>query len=258
MNEIKEDDSQEKWELTKSAFDYFQMANKNLKMFLNYTDAVTKEDFLHYIIEQKLNNKPIEIVSPEELCLKKPGARTLEMREYTQEFIEMFLVRSVDNFQSYIVDIIREVLKKKPELLRNRKQTLTLDEILSYNSIEDLIGDIIESKVNSLSYEGFGKLEDWFISKGIPLKVEKEQRNDVVEIIALRNIIAHNRGFVDKRYLQNVRNSSFRLGDKRIFSFKDLNMAGCILDHIVDDTDKVISEKFKLNTMSFEFFDFRG
>ena len=72
----------------------------------------------------------------------------------------MFLTRIVDNFQVYLTEIIRMVLRKRPEILSGRKQEISLGYILDFNSIESLTQDIIEAKVNSLSYDGFVKLKN--------------------------------------------------------------------------------------------------
>jgi hypothetical protein len=40
----------------------------------------------------------------------------------------------------------------------------------------------------------------------------------VIEWIATRNVIAHNRGNIDKRYLRLTNSTQFKLGDRRILS----------------------------------------
>ncbi len=107
--------------------------------------------------------------SPHELAQKRPGPRVLYMRRVRQVYVEMLLTRVVDNFLKYVVDIIREVLRKQPAILRSRQQSVTIEQLLEYSSIEALVDDLIESKVNSLSYDGFEALAQWCGAKGIPM-----------------------------------------------------------------------------------------
>jgi hypothetical protein len=127
----------------------------------------------------------------------------------------VFVSRAVDNFEVYLVAMVRLVLNKEPRILSDRKQELTLGQILKFESIEALSREIIEGKLNALSYEGFGELEAWCNQRSIPLVVPHGQRERVVELIALRNIIVHNRGCVDERYRAAVPSSSTKVGDKR-------------------------------------------
>jgi hypothetical protein len=100
-------------------------------------------------------------------------------------------------------------------MLRTAQPTLSLEYVLQFQTIDALAQDVIEAKVNSLSYQGFPELEAWCDKKGIPLVVPEGEREAVSELIATRNLITHNRGRVDERYLRNVRQSRYRIGDKR-------------------------------------------
>lgn len=75
----------------------------------------------------------------------------------------------------------------------------------------ELTFDEIEGKVNSLSYDGFGALEDWCIARGVPIVVPEEARDKIIEIIATRNIITYNKGRVDKRFIRALSKLSLQL-----------------------------------------------
>lgn len=160
--------------------------------------------------------------------------------------LQAFFARSVDNFEVYLVDIVREVLRQKPEILRSRQQSITLEYALAFSSIDELIQDVIEGKVNSLSYKGYSELEQWCAEKGIPLVVRPENRPAIIELIATRNIIVHNRGRVDEKYLRTAPTSAYRLGDLRRLEVDDLFNAIAILNMAVSATDQAIAQKFNL------------
>ena len=129
------------------------------------------------------------------------------------------------------------ILRHKPEILRTRKESLSVEELLSFASVEELIQVIIERKVSSLAYEGFGRILNWCVEKGIPLEVAAEDLPAVIEIIACRNIIAHNRGAVDERYLEAVPTTALKLGQIRTLSPDDVFTAADLLGKIVESSD---------------------
>lgn len=118
-------------------------------------------------------------------------------------FLELFLSRLIDNFQCYVVSIIREVLNVQPRILVNSQPALSLEYIFQFQSVEELQSDLVEAKVNDISYQGFLKLKQWCSEKNIPIITESEIESKLVELISIRNIIVHNRGVIDKKYLRS-------------------------------------------------------
>jgi hypothetical protein len=94
-----------------------------------------------------------------------PGTNINALREMRQELLELFFENAVNNFETYIVPILREVLRKRPEILRTREQQVNVEYVLKFHSIQELTNDLIEGKVNSLSYEGF-KPSNHGVTKG--------------------------------------------------------------------------------------------
>lgn len=232
---------------TSALLEYYWASSCDFRLFSFLIDTVLTGDFVAHIASQALDGKgKDDSISPADLARTNPGSRTKVLRQSRQELIEMFYSRAVDNFQIYVVEIIRAVLRKKPQILSARRQELTLGYILQFDSIEALAHDIVEGKVNSLSYEGFGELEAWCQSKGIPLVVPDGRRDDVVELIATRNLIVHNRGVVDSRYLKAVAGSKFKVGEKRTLEVDDLFHSMDLLNRVVSVSDASISGKFDL------------
>ena len=138
------------------------------------------------------------------------------------------------------------VLRKRPEILSGRKQEISIGYILSFNSIESLTQDIIEAKVNSLSYDEFGEIEEWCNGRGIPLLVPDGERDRVVELIATRNLIVHNRAVVDDRFKKAVTSSPFDVGKQRTLEIDDFLDGLDLLNRIVTVSDGAIAGKFSL------------
>ncbi|MBD8006831.1 hypothetical protein [Bacillus norwichensis] len=236
---------------TNSAVQFFSSVNKDLKLFYFVVNNVVNMDYASYRAREALDGNDDVYSEPSELLDKKPGKLTLQLREHKQELIEMFFSRLVDNFQVYIIDIIREILKVKPQILYNRQPTVSMEQILKYDNIDALVQDLIEEKVSSLSYSGLGKVQEWCKERGIPLELPEDRRETIIEYIAIRNLIIHNRGYVDERYVKTIRNTKFKNGMKRNLSVDNLYDAIKDLNSVVYHTDEKAHEKFQLETMEF-------
>lgn len=235
---------------TTGLLEYWWANTCDLWLFYFVNDLALRRDFVSHIAQQGLEGKQdYKTQTPEELAKTTPGPSTIALRQSRQEMLEMFVSRAVDNFEVYLVSMVRLVLHKEPRILSDRKQELTLGQILKFETIEALSREIIEGKLNALSYEGFGELEAWCTQRSIPLVVPHGQRERIVELIALRNIIVHNRGYVDERYRTAVSSSSTRLGDKREIDVDDLSGAIALLNTVVRSTDAAIAGKFRLATV---------
>jgi hypothetical protein len=232
---------------TQCAKDYFAAAWRDLQLFHFVIDTVLVGDYVAHVAKLALDGKDISArLTPVELARKEPGPRTKALRDQRQLLLEMFVARSIDNFGRYLVDVIRTVLQKQPAMLKSRQQSLTLEEILQHTSIDDLVRSIIEARVNALSYEGFDSMLAWCTDRGIPLGVPAGKRDDVVELIATRNLIAHNRCIVDERYVRIVQGTTRKIGEVRSLELEDLEKCQELLTGIVVATDIETAKKFKV------------
>lgn len=232
---------------------YIIAKNSDLQLFHLVIDTVLTSDYMAHIAEQALEGlEDYKTLKPGDLASKKPGKRTQALRKSSQEMLEMFISRAIDNFQIYLVDIIRAVLNLKPEILSARKQELSVLHILRFKTVEDLIKDIIETKIISLSYEGFGEIQEWCIDKGIPLEIPNGFRSDIIDLIALRNIIVHNRGCIDFRYIKSTGKNNLNVGEKFKLNTDFLFNSLKLLDAVVYLTDEAVVAKFKMEAINIE------
>jgi tRNA G37 N-methylase TrmD len=104
---------------------------------------------------------------------------------------------------------------------------------------------------------GFSEIKQWYEGKGIPLIVKSEDNQKIIELIATRNIIVHNRGRIDEKYLRTVSTSTYKIGDYRLLVGGDLISTLSILNSIVSSTDQAITQKFNLDTIDFAIVDHR-
>jgi hypothetical protein len=203
-------------EATSAALAYINASRADKALFLFIIQVVLRGDYTTYIAKHALDGRELEHKQPDDLARTEAGPLTKRLREHRQALLEMFVSRQVDNFQKYLVDLIREILRSKPSMLSTGQQLLTFEELLKYERIEDLVHYVIEGKVNALSYQGFVDLQKWCTERGIQIRVSASRRPAVVELIATRNIIAHNRGLIDEGYIRAVRASKFQIGVCRV------------------------------------------
>jgi hypothetical protein len=238
---------------TKAAQAYFRAASSDFGLFHFIIDTVLRGDYVSFVAKHALEGSDeYKKADPSQLATTAPGPLTKFLRKNRQVLLEMFMARLIDNFQVYLVDLVRLVLHAKPAMLSTRQQTLTLEELLKYDRIEELVHDIIERRVNALTYEGFLELQSWCGDRGLEIQVLPADRELVTELIATRNAITHNRGVVDEKYIRTVPSSSFSLGVTRNLQVDDLFSALATLHRVVAETDRLAAEKFQLPTVPFE------
>jgi hypothetical protein len=236
---------------TQSCQQYFADSKASLALLGFVLDTIMVSDFTVAVAKQALEGpENLKIRSPGELAKTSPGPRTLHIRKNSQLFLELFLARLVDNFQCFIVAIIREVLNVQPRVLVNAQPSLSLEYVFQFQNLDELRSDVVESKVNDLSYQGFLKLKQWCVERNIPIIVELDSEQRLIELISIRNIISHNRGIIDKKYLRTVLGSKFELGQRREITVDELFEAEALLNRVVAETDVAIQAKFGLPSIS--------
>src|SRR5271166_2094513 len=115
---------------TAAANIYYDSTERDMGFFGFILDLTLKLDFVAFVGKRALDHQPWEDSDPVSLASSKPGKYTKYLRENSQLFLELFLVRMVGNFQKYLVDILREILRKEPAILKSKDSSLTLETIL--------------------------------------------------------------------------------------------------------------------------------
>lgn len=146
--------------------------------------------------------------------------RTLKKSNPVRTFIE-----TVTLTENYLHSIIYRIYRDFPFKLETRDEVdgqreKLLKLIISCNDKEEMICRIAEEKIRSIFY---GNPVDFFekdkarIGIGTYIKDNyKKALEEYSEIIARRNIIIHNQGRVDSKYIREVSNCTLNAGDRPI------------------------------------------
>lgn len=177
----------------------------------------------------------------------KPPSKNMidELRRNRLILISMLHVRMIDNYFCYLTGILREAFCSRPEILRTSEK-IELAEVLSFQSIDDLIVHLVDRKVYELSYKSLVDLDDYFQDRlGIRL-VPIEQQKALVEAVETRNLIVHNRGIRNKRYCSRVGEDMSMVGKLRDIGSDYSAKVNLMLFGNIKAIDSVIRKKMKI------------
>lgn len=160
---------------------------------------------------------------------------------------EVYISRGVDNFQCYLTDVLRSVFIARPETLRS-KQEVTIEEVLQCGSISEFVARIAEKKADELTNSGFPAIMNFMKERlGVSIAIDDGWKDLTTLAIAIRNIIVHNRGYANERFLRLTSDKTLKPGERVAITQR---LALCLI-HGVERFAKAIDEalvsKFKLD-----------
>lgn len=179
---------------------------------------------------------------PKELFVGAGASRKLSI--FYRLLTEMALCRVVDNFLTYLTDVLSLILASRPEILRSGDQ-VRLDFVLAQPTRAALIKAIVDRQVNQLSYQGMRDLTS-YLSTRLRFKLFP---NDVslsraILLVEMRNIIVHARGIVTDTFRQRVKEPSVSSGSRIKFSMSDVQNHADFLAQSVADIEVRAHQQF--------------
>jgi hypothetical protein len=182
--------------------------------------------------------------SAAEFATGKQGGPLEELMKYLPLQSELLFSRSIDNVLTYISELLALIFSTRPEMLRSDEKIST-EWALQYANREDLLAALTERKVHRLSFNGFMDLHDDLNGKfGFRLFQSPKSLGHAASLVEKRNLIAHNRGIVNRRYLERVPSAPEKLGDRLQFDPNEVFDDLTFLTASVIDIDTRAGEKF--------------
>lgn len=175
---------------------------------------------------------------------------TDQLRRHRQFFLEIVLVRHIENYLGYLSALLFEIFTQRPETLRSSEK-VDVEHVLSHQSIDSLVRSIAERKVEELSYKSFGDLRAYFEDRfGLELCTE-DAAPVIVEAMEIRNISVHNRCIVNSRYIKRTSCDPALLGTTKHLYIDYLDTLVPLLSRLVISLDTAARKRLKLKGKRF-------
>jgi len=180
----------------------------------------------------------VDIFFPTELKL---------FRQFSELIRVLGLSYLVTIFEGYLVDIVREILLAHPDVLKSGRQ-LTAETVLDLGGQKQIVSYLAEREVEELLYRGFPDVVNYFDKKfNINVNASGVSAGEMVEILATRNIHVHNRGMVNRRYLESVRDSRLKVGAYKSITREYLKDSINSIRTLVQFIDTEVQRKYFAN-----------
>jgi hypothetical protein len=234
-------------EVTESGRRYFEENSRTLGFMHFVIQAALRTDYVKVVATEALAGRPIPADKTfVDLATEPPGPATQSLRRNSQVLLQMIFCRLVENFETYLSEVLREALKAKPEMMRARDE-VRLDYVLRFATLGEMLDDLVDRKVSELAYLGIAKLDDWVAERmSIRLLEDTPAVQVIVEAVETRNCIVHSRGRVGEKYVKNVETPKFALGETRQLEVDDVYDASAGFVKAVSRFDVMIAEKYSL------------
>lgn len=181
---------------------------------------------------------------------KEPNPAQKRLNEFGALQGENILIRLVDNFLSYLSEIIQEAIKRKPQIMMS-EETIKVEDVLRFSRYSDLVSYLIEKKINDLGYSGIRDIEK-FVRKrtGLDMFETNDERTLTVLAIEIRNIYTHSRRVVLAtmlRKLQDIQHDwKFEKGKPFGTGFDEIVQLANNMTRVARRLDEAFAKKFKI------------
>lgn len=196
------------------------------------------KDDIGIILDNKFNKSFTEIIDRE--FSNKEDFKS-SFRQIQFEYLVCFCV---DNLNNYLADTLRFIFLSKPETLRSSDK-IEVSEVLKYNTIEEFAGYLAIKKADELTYGGIERMKKYMIDTiGLKLITSPEDSEILSRAVAFRNVIVHNRGKVNERYMKETNNKDLQLGERLSIEKNDIVEIWKSLPRIAELINEAVSEKY--------------
>jgi hypothetical protein len=209
--------------LTSAAFAFLSEYQRICDFVFYVTHLATRSDESRRIANRALYEKEqFDRYREGEEEIKKRGA-VMEMRtKHRTMVLEMMLSRGVENFLTYLSELLGMIFRARPETMRS-SDTVILDAVLKHSSMDEFISYLAEKRVNQPSYQGMKDLVS-YLSKSLSFTIlpETKDLDNAIRIIECRNLIVHNRGVVNAIFCERVTGATTPIGKPLDLEYREV------------------------------------
>jgi hypothetical protein len=170
--------------------------------------------------------------------------------EQSYLILQMILCRTVDNFLTYVSDLMTLIFRERPEVMRSNDK-VSFNDVLQFSSMPELIAHLADRRVHELSYRGLSDLAKYFEEQmGIALAADPDALRYLAVSVEIRNLISHNRGRVNQMFLDRLKRlgeaTNLRVGDEFTWAGNKVLDVMMNIDNAVNRLDERAVAHFKL------------
>jgi hypothetical protein len=147
-------------------------------------------------------------------------------------------------------------MTKRHEVLRSSEK-ITTEDALQFDRVQDLRSLIADKKINELSHGGLSQIQKFIAERlGIDMGLTEEERGLLTILVELRNIHTHNRGIVNRLFLNRIghghANFSFVLGKVYSIDFDEFIVLSRNAINIAQRLDEGLAVKFRIKRAKYK------
>lgn len=179
--------------------------------------------------------------------LPKGLERSVERWSDIPLMLQLFHARHVDNFQSFLEELLGLILRTHSGLLKRGDPKVSLADVLDCKSLEEFREASIAKKVRDWGYKSIRDLGVAVFELTDFRLFPKEKEALLIEkVYDDRNLFTHNYGVVNQIYLRNHPDCKAALGQPLTYSLEELRAAWETLIRASVDIETRAKSKFKL------------
>ncbi len=182
-----------------------------------------------------------------------PESAVAQMDIHYAVLEEMFFCRGVNSFLTYLADLMTLIYEKYPKKLPSNKQT-TYRFCIEHHMAGDLISALAEETVMELTHQSLNALARYF-KKNLDLVLFTKDAHlaNAGLCVDIRNVITHNRGIVNRFFIQRNPRFADDLGKRVVLGAGDREEMLSTLGYCARQLDLRAIKKFGLETIKPEF-----
>lgn len=153
----------------------------------------------------------------------------------------------VDNFETYLSDILFEIYLAKPETLKS-DQMVKVEDVLNCSDIQEFVTFWAKQKIGKLqkgSVKGF--IADNKQIKDLNV-IDANEQNEIEKILQVRHLYSHRNGVIDDKFLKYFP-TGYSYGIEHQMSIDEILDKIVYLTDTVNRIDNTAIQKYSLSTL---------
>lgn len=153
----------------------------------------------------------------------------------------------VDNFETYLSDLLFEIYLAKPDTLKSDQQ-VKVSDVLNCNDIQDFVEFFAKQKISKLqkgSVKGFIKDNKQIKDLNI---MDDAKIDEIEKILQIRHLYSHRNGIADEKFIQYYK-QGVQIGDDFLLTIDEILEKLEYLASSIVDIDSAAITKYNLSTI---------